>query len=230
MINLGQWVLSNFSPTDEIKAHLSDVNLWSSELKNLGNMKSDFHYVFYDSAGKSILIEVSGGKVHVYDNPTGVMTNGTSFPWHSENLNNYTQLTNVNRSSARLNSLQLTQPDSGIATAQPPSSDTSVGRFIRAVFYSHYANKAGNADEAIRELAHFMNRFDRPKNASLSHVQEGNAISDKVTTDYSVWTTMADLTRGDFYVRGYNNLSYQKFSFADFQDQDKPVYRVINRP
>ena len=53
----------------------------------------------------------------VYDNPVGVMTNGPKFDWHLTNLDNYTFLSNVDRSSASFGSYKAAQPDSGIATA-----------------------------------------------------------------------------------------------------------------
>ena len=34
-----------------------------------------FHYVVYDASGKSMVVEYVGGKLHVYDNPLGVITN-----------------------------------------------------------------------------------------------------------------------------------------------------------
>ncbi|MCE9841759.1 linear amide C-N hydrolase, partial [Proteus terrae] len=101
-----------------------------------------FHYAFYDKKGGSIVVEATNGKLHVYQNPTRVMTNGPDFPWHLTNLNNYSQLTNIDKSSGKLANINVVQPDSGIATSQLPSSDTSVGRFIRAVYFSTYAPTA----------------------------------------------------------------------------------------
>lgn len=53
---------------------------WSPELHRFGDLKSPFHYAFYDKKGGSIVVEVENGKFHVYDNPTRVMTNGPAFP------------------------------------------------------------------------------------------------------------------------------------------------------
>ncbi|EAX4319113.1 linear amide C-N hydrolase [Salmonella enterica subsp. enterica serovar Richmond] len=52
------------------------------------------------------------------------MTNGPEFPWHIENLNNYTQLTNKDRSAGTLGNICVYQPDSGIAVSALPSSIT----------------------------------------------------------------------------------------------------------
>ncbi len=58
--------------------------------------------------------------------------------------------------------MEFNQPDSGIATAGLPASNTSVGRFVRAVYYSQFAEKVDKPDTAMTTLAHIMNNFDRP--------------------------------------------------------------------
>ena len=92
-----------------------------------------FHYVLHDRTGASIEVEFSGTTQSVYDNPVGVMTNGPAFSWHLTNLANYTFLSNVDRSESQFGALQVAQPDSGIATEGLPSSNTSVGRFVRGL-------------------------------------------------------------------------------------------------
>ncbi|MRF49009.1 linear amide C-N hydrolase, partial [Escherichia coli] len=74
---------------------------------------------------------------------------------------------NINVSSSTLGRIKINQPDSGIALATLPSSDTSVDRFIRAVYYSTYYHKVSDPDKQLIELAHIMNRFDRPKDATI---------------------------------------------------------------
>ncbi|MGU0056256.1 linear amide C-N hydrolase [Enterobacter hormaechei] len=91
------------------------------------------------------------------------------FPWHLTNLNNYTHLSNINVSSSTLGRIKINQPDSGIALATLPSSDTSVDRFIRAVYYSTYYHKISDPDKQLIELADIMNRFDCLKMQPLIH-------------------------------------------------------------
>lgn len=184
--------------------------------------------LIYDKKGGSIVVEALDGKLHVYDNPTRVMTNGPDFPWHLKNLNNYSQLTNVDRSSSKLGNIQVTQPDSGIASSDLPSSDTSVGRFIRAVYYSSYAPKGSSSAEAMNTLAHVMNRFDRTKNITVDVMGESQSGNSKPESEYTVWTSMSDLSNGVMLVRGYNNINYSKYSLAHFKDAGKPVYEPIN--
>lgn len=129
-IDLGSWVLSQFATVGEVKAALEAQPVLVTTLLPLDLLRSPFHYTLHDARGNSIVIEFADGKQRVYDNPLGVMTNGPEFTWH---LNNYTFLSNIDRSELKLGGLHLKQPDSGIATAGLPASNTSVGRFVRAV-------------------------------------------------------------------------------------------------
>ncbi len=228
--SLGEWALAQFSSVDEVRDAIKDGTFWSPTLKRFGNLKSPFHYAFYDKKGGSIVVEVKAGKLQVYDNPTRVMTNGPEFPWHLTNLNNYSQLTNKDRSSGKLGNINVTQPDSGIAVSSLPSSDTSVGRFVRGVYYTTYAQQAEYSAEAINTLSHIMSRFDRPKNITTDSMgSEGEGNTDgKSVSEYTVWTTLSDLSHGYMYIKGYNDINYTKFSLSQYENMKKPVFVGIN--
>jgi hypothetical protein len=67
------------------------------------NMEPPIHIAVHDTAGNNIVIEFIEGKVNVYDNPIGVMTNAPTFDWHLTNLRNY-----VNLAAGMQNHLRLT--------------------------------------------------------------------------------------------------------------------------
>lgn len=222
---LGEWGLANCATVEEVKAGLQKVDIWSGIIEVLG-LNSPFHFAFYDKKGECIVIEIKEGELAIYDNPTGVMTNGPEFPWHLTNLNNYTQLTNVDVPVSTIGGLQLVQPDSGIATHNLPSSNTSVGRFVKAFYYASYANQVDDADEQLVELSHIMNNFDRPKNINLVNtVQNGKEITAR---EYTVWTTLTDLSRGLLYVREYSKLNYTQYDFKQFANQTTLYSIAIN--
>ncbi|WP_392552040.1 linear amide C-N hydrolase [Orbus wheelerorum] len=225
--SIGEWALSSFSSVEEVTKAVNNGHFWAPILENLGGVTSPFHYAFYDNKGGSIVVEALNGKLHVYNNPTKVMTNGPSFPWHLENLNNYTQLNNLDRSSAKLGNIDVVQPDSGIAISDLPSSDTSVGRFIRAVYYTTYAPKPNSTNDAMNILAHAMNRFDRLKNITTDSLSE-SGTQGEVSSEYTVWTSLSNLNDGVMQIRGYNDINYQTFSLAQFTQANKPVFKKIN--
>ncbi|WMB71246.1 linear amide C-N hydrolase [Shewanella oncorhynchi] len=231
-IDLGSWVLSQFKTVGEVKVALQKQPVLVTALLPLGLMKTPFHYTLHDVNGDSIVIEFSNGQQHIYDNPLGVMTNGPEFPWHLTNLNNYTFLSNIDNSKLKLGGIEFMQPDSGIATSGLPSSNTSVGRFVRAVFYSQFTEKADTPDNAVTTLAHIMNNFDRPRGITIDS-RASEALQDKIapgvnghsmyTSEYTTWTALSDLKRLRLYVRLYNSLNYVTFDLHNLRNQSSPA-------
>jgi penicillin V acylase-like amidase (Ntn superfamily) len=229
--DLGSWALGLFETVAQVKAALSEQTVMMAKLALLGGVEAPFHYVLHDRTGASIVIEFEKGKQQVYDNPVGVMTNGPQFPWHLTNLGNYTFLSNVDQPSATFGSYTAHQPDSGIATASLPSSNTSVGRFIRATYYSQFAERAAEPDGAVQTLAHIMNNFDRPRGISLSPPNQEGGLDLKqfgdektdVSTEYTSWTSLSDLERTQFYIRSYQGLNYVHFDLNVLKTMTQPV-------
>ena len=219
-IDLGAWALSQFANVAQVKAALAKQEVLVTALLPLGEFKTPFHYTLHDATGASLVIEFANGKQTVIDNPLGVMTNGPEFAWHMTNLNNYTFLNNKDQSKLELNGVSFQQPDSGIATVALPSSNTSVGRFVRAVYYSQFAEQARNTDQAIATLAHVMNNFDRPRGITMDERFEGELANiaapgveghPTYTSEYTSWTALSDLSQLTFKVRSYDNLNYINF-------------------
>jgi Penicillin V acylase and related amidases len=228
--DLGTWTLGQFRTVAEVKAALATQKVHPEAIALLGGTPAPFHYVLHDRTGASIVLEFHAGRFHVHDNPVGVLTNGPEFPWHLTNLNNYSFLSNEDRSKATFGSLAVHQPDAGIATAGLPSSNTSVGRFVRAVFYREFAEKVSDPDHAVQTLAHVMNNFDRPRGISISppgdadHLEVPGLVSapGTVHTEYTSWTNLTDLERGWFFLRTYHNLNYTRFDLTKLAGGKEP--------
>ncbi len=223
--DLGLWALGSFSTVAEVKAALAEQPVMMVALELLGGVVSPFHYLVNDATGASAVIEFNRGVMHVHDNPVRVMTNAPEFPWHLTNLGNYTFLSNVDASSATFGGLKVHQPDSGIATAGLPVSNTAVGRFVRAVYYAEFTEKAATPDLAVRTLSHIMNNFDRPRGVTIDypeasgggHLEVAGLKEDKsvpYATEFTSWTSLADLDRRQFYVRDYKALNYCLFDLT----------------
>lgn len=222
--DLGSWALSQFATVAELKAALADQPVMMEPLALLGGVESPFHYVVHDATGDAFVIEFDRGRMSLYDNPVGVMTNGPKFDWHLTNLDNYTFLSNVDQSSATFGSYKAVQPDSGIATAGLPASNTSVGRFVRAAYYAQFAEKADTPDLAVQTLAHIMNNFDRPRGVTIDYPGEGGGhmevaglAADSKTayaTEFTSWTNLSDLDRKHFYLRTYRGMNYTRFDLT----------------
>jgi penicillin V acylase-like amidase (Ntn superfamily) len=222
--DLGTWVLSHFGTVAEATKALQEQPVALVPLAILQGAESPFHYVMHDASGACAVIEFHRGQMTVEENPVGVMTNGPQFAWHLTNLDNYTFLTNVDRSAATFGSYKAVQPDSGIATAGLPASNTSVGRFIRAVYYAQFTEKVSTPDAAVLTLAHIMNNFDRPRGVTIDYPEGGGGSlevagldrpsREEYATEFTCWTLLADLDRKLLYVRSYGSLNYTSFDLG----------------
>jgi len=217
VLDVGSWALGNFSNVNQVKTALNnrEVEIWLPRITSMANLSAPVHFALYDKEGGAIVIEFTDQRTTVYDNPVAVLTNDPPFPWHLTNMNNFAYLTNVDKNTGLFNRLEVSLSDSGSNMAGLPGIETSVGRFVKAAYYSHYADKADSPEQAILTLAHVMNNFDRPKGisidlpgtASKAEAFAANCISSEST----YFTVMNDLTQGYFYLRTINSINFSRF-------------------
>jgi len=91
----GAWILGNFSTVDELKQAVAGIKVFGYVVPAL-HMAPPAHGIIYDASGKSVVMEFGGGKVELYDNPLGVLTNAPDFPWHLNNLRQFIGMNNEN--------------------------------------------------------------------------------------------------------------------------------------
>lgn len=237
-VDLGNWVLSQFSSVAQAKAALEKQAILAEGLDLLGGMEPPFHYVLHDASGDSIVIEYTNGQQNIYANPIGVMTNGPEFPWHLTNLSNYTHLSNIDQLETTLRGKRLFQPDSGIATATLPSSNTSVGRFVRAAYYANFAEKAATPASAIVTLAHIMNNFDRPRGITVDSTAYNSSMDAGAPevigmpgycSEYTSWTSLTDLRQGLLYLRSYTQLNYIRINLTELLAHSQKIVMPLSQ-
>lgn len=227
--DLGLYLLGNFKSVAEVKETLqgSAVSVWVPKIPLVGNILAPFHYILFDKTGAGIVIEFLDGKMNVHDNPVGVVTNAPDFPWHLKNLNNYAQLTNVDKDSGQFGQLKVGAPDSGNAMASVPSSQISAGRFVKAAFYTQFVRKADSPEDAVITLGHIMNNFDRPYDLSIDkgYSAEGGAPG-TTSSEVTLFTWMNDKVRNLYFLRTIEALNFAKFEI----DKLAPIKSVVNIP
>ena len=227
--DLALYLLGNFKSVAEVKAALQsgDVSVWLPEIPLVGNIEAPFHYILWDKTGAGIVIEFLDGKMNVHDNPVGVVTNAPDFPWHLKNLNNYAQLTNVDKDTGQFGKLKVGAPDSGNALANVPSSQISAGRFVKAAYYTQFVRKAGTSEDAVITLAHILNNFDRPNDLSIDtgYSAEGGKAG-TTSSEVTVFTWMNDKVRNLYFLRTIDALNFARFDI----DKLAPLKSVVTVP
>ena len=211
--DLGHWVLGNFENVAQVKQALESkqVAIWVPPVAVFGNVPAPAHCAIYDKSGAGLVIEILDGQVQVFDNTVGVLTNDPEFTWHLKNMNNYAHLTNVDHSDGQYNNLKVSEYHGGSALSSLPSTQTSVGRFVKAAFCSNYAKKANNPKEAILTLSHVMNNFDRFSNFSVDIDDTSKPGVDSSSSEVTLITFLHDLAQNHFYMRTISAMNYTKF-------------------
>lgn len=232
--DVGSWVLANFASVAEVKTALETETIFLTKIAMVGDAPLPFHFNIRDKSGKAVVLEFHNGALNVIDNPVGVMTNGPQLQWHLTNLGNYTQLTNVDASTATFNGFDVHQPDSGIATWGIPSSNTSAGRFVKAVYYSNFTEKEDDPDLSLVTLSRVMNNFDRPRGATIDPGQKSNFPGTQINADaplseYTSWTTLADLERGKWLLRTYDSFNYTEFDLKELSSKNELLLGLLTK-
>jgi len=214
------WVLTSFASVDEVKAAIDQVEVIGLKMPQLGAVPP-FHYTVHDASGKSIVIEPIGGKLKVYDNPYGVMTNSPTFDWHLTNLSNYVKLTPENVAPLKVGGQEITSFGEGSGWLGIPGDPTPPSRFIRALAFSMTSDPEPAGEKSVRLVEHIMNNFDIPK---------GTIRNDEKMADYTQWTTVADLKNRSYYVKTYENQTLQGIDLMAFDLDAKEVVSTAVEP
>jgi choloylglycine hydrolase len=194
------WILGNFATVAEVKAAYDHVVLAPTVVAALG-MAPPVHFRIADKSGASVVIEPIGGKLIIYNDPFGVLTNSPSFDWQMTNLNNYNGLSPVNRAPVTLDGYALNGFGQGSGFYGMPGDFTPPSRFVRAVAFQEAAVKPATASDAVQQIFHILNNFDIPVGAVRAEV------NGKTIDEWTLWTAAEDLTHGKFYFRTFNDQS-----------------------
>lgn len=128
-LQVPQWILSQFSTIDEVKAALSSVRIVGLEETSV------VHWRIGEPSGRQVVLEIVGGVPHFYENEVGVLTNAPGFEWQLTNLNNYVNLYPGDASPRKLSGITLQPTGGNSGFLGIPGDDTPPSRFVRAAFY-----------------------------------------------------------------------------------------------
>ena len=151
-------MLGNFATVDEVKAAVGDVVVWGEMVPQLGSF-APLHYSVHDAGGKSIVIEYVDGKLHVYDNAVGVLTNSPTYEWHIQNLRNYVNLTAENAKPVKIGNVTYAGTGQGSGLHGLPGDPTPPSRFVMAAATAYLVEQA----EGCRRGADRRRAPDQPR-------------------------------------------------------------------
>jgi len=217
--DFNQWLLSQFKDVEEIKKAIANNEVALSKVLTPGfpPQVQPFHFLVADKSGKSIVIEPIDGKLVVYDNPVGVLTNAPTFDWHMTNLKNYVNLRPENAKSFTINGAVVNSLGQGTGMLGLPGDYAPPARFIRAVAFSATAIPETSATRGVYQVFHLLNNFDIP--VGLARTVHNGVIY----SDYTMLTTARDPKNLRFYYKTYED---QTIRMVDLNSVDKDAKNI----
>ncbi|MBN2057180.1 MAG: choloylglycine hydrolase family protein [Candidatus Saganbacteria bacterium] len=218
---LGSWVLSNFSSVDQVKAALKDVEIYGLYIPQMKQVPP-MHFAVYDASGKCVVVEFDNGRVNVYDNPLGVMTNAPEFPWHLTNLRNYIAMQPEQPPAADYAGVQLKPMGHGSGMIGLPGDITPPGRFVKIAVLTQFADRPKDAAGALKLCRHIMNNVDIPKGLAIDRDASGKEIY----SEWTQWTTFRDLKNKVFYFTTYDNAAMRMIDLTKVDPLQAAAYNM----
>ncbi len=217
---LSSWILGNFSSVDEVRAALPGITVYRSGIKELKDM--GLHISIHDATGKSLVVEFIGGKMNVYDNPIGILTNRPEFPWQMTNLRNYVNLDAHDKDTKKLNGVDIEPMGVGSGLLGLPGDWTPPSRFVRLAVCKDAALEVKDAKEAVVLAEHMLNIVDIPKGAIK---ETPNPFIHMY--GYAQWVVIKDLTNKTLYFKTYDNTAWRTVDLKKFDlSAGKPVKSI----
>ena len=220
----GNWVLSQFATVGEVREALAKVAVYDLDLPPSG--RQPLHWSIADAQGGAIVVEYVGGKLHLYDNPIGVLTNSPTFDWHQTNLRNYINLTSINVDALKLGSTKVLPLGQGTGLLGLPGDYTPPSRFVKATALAYAALPVATAPEAANLAFHILNAVDIPVGAIVGKVPSPTGGAPTLSYDRSEWATVYDLKDRITYFRTYGDLNIRKLDLTRFDFGGKAIVHV----
>jgi choloylglycine hydrolase len=219
---LPNWILGQFSNVAEVRAAIErgEVVIAPTLVKGFGTEPPPFKYVVYDKTGESIVIEPLNGKLVIYNNPLGSMSNSPTHDWHLTNLRNYIALDPRNVPPVEIAGEKLSQLGQGSGMLGLPGDFSPPSRFVRASVFSATAVPSENASDGVKQVFHILNNFDIPVGVAREEHEGG------VQTDYTIITVARDPQSLHYYWNTYEDQTLRMVDLNKFDLNAKEVLKL----
>ena len=217
-MSVGDWILGNFKTTDEVRKAITSVYVFSQKIDGLGDIIFPLHFAIHDASGKSIIVEYVGGKMQIYDNAVGILTNSPIYSWHIANLRNYLNLSPYAPDPIVAGGMTFTATGQGAGDLGMPGDSSPPSRFVKIAYFKKYVLQTNDALSTINLAEHLMNTVDIPL-GSVRAKQANAEDSDELTQ----WVVFKDLTHKIFYYRTYRNLTLRSVDMSKVDFSEKAV-------
>jgi choloylglycine hydrolase len=212
------WILSNFATVDEVKKGITGIRVCDVVKKQFG--KLELHIVVHDPTGSCLVIEYVKGALTMYDNPLGIMTNSPPFDWQLINLSNHMNISATNVKPFEIDDVKIAGIGQGTGMLGLPGDYTPPSRFVRMAALVSSALPVTGPEEGLALTITLINNIDIARGTIRQPYDKG------VFYDVTNWVVVADIGRGRYYFRTYDNKDWQYVDVAKALASAKGVMSV----
>lgn len=155
---------------------------------------SPLHYMLSDGE-HSLVIESCADGLHLYDNPSHVMTNSPPFPYHMQRLSDFMGVTREEPRCRFGGDLPLLAYSRAMGAMGLPGDLSSSSRFVRAAF-ARANSDAGEQTDAAVQLFHLLDFVAFPR--GLARLEDGRF-------EYTLYACCMDAAAGAYYYKKYES-------------------------
>ena len=214
---LVMWILANCKTIEDVQNEFtSNIVVVEQTMGFLGTVPP-LHWVFQDSTGSSIVVEVVEEGVKFYQNNLGILTNSPDYPWHMTNVRNYIGLDPMQVKSRTLYGQQFNPFGQGSGTFGLPGDFTPPSRFIKTLYNKLSVKEPSNAANLVLAATHVLNGVDIPL---------GSVVTPKNTIDYTQYTSYMLSSDQIYYFRMHDSLSVIEVQLSDYNLDASTVFIV----
>jgi choloylglycine hydrolase len=185
-IRFSQYLLDRFATVKKAVKHIkkNELFLFDPGVPNKSDRQAWFHFTLSDPSGDSAVIEFKKGNVEIYHDKSYIVT--TNQPSY-----------NVQLDLMKYWEYQWTPQDDTpeqeekILTTVPGGS-SSVQRFERAAYYTHFVQPAQNTQLAVAQTKGIMSTVSTP-------MQFSKYGKDQERYTHTIWTTLSDQMNKRYY-------------------------------
>lgn len=201
----GAWILGSFSTVADVKREIAKLRVFGNRIEQMGIVPTA-HFIVYDAKGGCIVIEYDNGRLNIYDNPLGIMTNAPGFPYMITNLRNYTGMTPDPGKTRNFSGVKLLPTGHGAGMFGLPGDLTPPSRFVRLAVMTHFADIQKDARGTLNLAQHIVSALHIVKGMIVDKKPDGTIEASETTQ----WSSFRDLTNRVLYFRTYDNFTLRK--------------------
>ena len=206
------WVLSKCESVEESKELLYSTNIISADFND--DFKSTPLHFMISDRDSSITVECVDDGLKIYYNPVSVLTNNPDFPTQIFNLNNYMSLTREEPETRFAEGFDFNKYSKGMGALGLPGDNSSMSRFVRAVFTRLNSVCGKSENESISQFFHILDTVSQTRGT----VRAGDGF---VTTIYA---SCCNTDKGIYYYKTYEN---SQISAINMQNENLDTNELI---